>query len=69
MIVELVVRSVHCDHCDNSTAGWSRMDTHDFHLASASEIRASEDYHRVRVDGKYVDLCPSCYAKFKEAGV
>lgn len=66
VIIDTLVRAVHCDMCDSSTSGWSRFETKDFHMPTAGEIRESENYRRVKVENRFLDLCPLCYARYME---
>lgn len=69
MIVETLTRSVHCDRCSNSTEGFNQFDTIDFKLPTAQKIRDWFGFRRVKADGKFIDLCPACYAKYKSTNL
>lgn len=67
MIVETLTRSVHCDRCPNSTEGFNQFDTVNYKVPTAKTIRDWSDFHRVKCNGEYIDLCPACYEKYKLA--
>lgn len=69
MIVETITRSVHCDRCSASTEGFNQFDTINYKLPTAKKIRDWSDFHRVKVYGKFIDLCPACYAKYKSTNL
>ena len=66
MVVEILSRSVHCDRCTNTTEAFSQFDCTDYRPPTAKQIRDWFDFHRVKSNGAYIDLCPTCYAKYKE---
>lgn len=65
MVVKYNLKTVHCDMCPNRTSGWSKFNMTDLHEPTVQEIRLNEDFYKVRSGGKYIDLCPQCYDKFK----
>lgn len=65
MIVETIYRSVACDDCTAMTDTYNSMDCGG--LPNATKIREAEEFHRVKRDGKMVDLCPACYAAYLES--
>ena len=66
MIVETLSRSVHCDRCTKSTEAFSQFDCENYKLPTAKQIRDWFDFRRVKAGGVFIDLCPNCYAKYKE---
>lgn len=65
MILETVYRAVGCDDCTAKTDTYCSFDCNG-KLPSCKEIRESEGFHRVKRNGKMVDLCPACYAVYIE---
>lgn len=65
MTIETITRSVHCDRCSTSTEGFNQFDTINYKLPTAKKIRDWADFHRVKSGSTFIDLCPTCYAKYK----